>query len=334
MTKNKNDQNIKGKHIPIMLQQTLESLNIKKGETLVDLTLNRAGHAVEFAKMLSKDGILIGNDLDSEAIKEAKQVLSDAKELYGQNMCQQFIFVNDNFKNFKENFLKLKQENVIDKNLLIDKVFVDLGLSSQELDISGRGFSFMRDEPLQMTFKDIKDLSDEDITAKYIVNNWSQELLSDIIYNFSDEKYANRIAKAIVEYRNIIHKSNKEIETTFELVKIIENAVPNFYKYGRTHFATKTFQALRMAVNDEIGSIIKLIQDLPTILNHNARVVFLSFHSTEDRIIKRHMKENLNFIPINKKVIEADNEEILNNPRSRSCKLRCYEYRSHDNFIK
>ena len=310
-----NNQNKDGVHIPIMLSAVIEGLDIKKGERVADLTINRAGHSIEFAKIIGREGLLIGNDLDNVALREANINL---RENISEDNLPEIILINDNFKNIYNN---LSQSNP--EVLPIDKILLDLGLSSQELDISNRGFSFLRDEPLQMTFK--SDPTSDDITAKDVVNDWSEELLSDIMYNFADEKYAKRIAREIVRERAIIHKRDESIDTTFQLLSIIKSALPERELYKKSHWATKTFQAIRMAVNNEIGNIIDIIQDMDKLLNIGGRVAIITFHSIEDRIVKNKMREMINFSPINKKVIIETEDNLLINRRARSAKLRIYE---------
>lgn len=311
----KQDKNIYGRHIPIMINKVLEGLDIKVGDKVGDLTINRAGHSIEFARIIGKSGVLIGNDLDRTALQEAEQ---NIKQNIAENNTPKYILINDNFKNIKNN---IKKE--LGEDFILDKIFLDLGVSSQELDISGRGFSFLKNEPLQMTFK--SEISEDDISCKDIINYWTEDSISDILYNFADEKYAKRIAKSIIDNRDNYHRDNKEIETTFQLLEIIKSALPSRELYKKAHWATKTFQALRMAVNDEIGNIIFFIEDLNNILKSKGRIAFLTFHSVEDRIVKVKMKELNNFIPINKRVIIEDIENIKHNPRARSAKLRIYE---------
>lgn len=312
---NSKDKNIDGYHIPIMLSAVLNGLDIKSGEIIIDATVNRAGHSIEFAKLLDKKGTLIINDMDNIALQEA---VINLKSNIKENSLPTIIPINDNFKNLKTN---INTAGLL--NILADKMFLDLGISSQELDISGRGFSFLRDEPLLMTF--IDKITDDTITAEYIVNNWEEETIADILYNFSDEKYSRRIARAIIENRNILHKKGESIKTTFQLVDIIKSALPNRELYKHSHPATKTFQAIRMAVNNEIGNIIDLINDIDNLIKVNGRIAILTFHSVEDRIVKTKMKEKDNWIAINKKVITEDENNLQNNPRARSAKLRIYE---------
>lgn len=326
--KNTNDKNIDGEHLPILLEESLELLQLNKGQVVIDCTVNRAGHSQEFAREIGKNGTLICIDLDNDALLEAKYILENFAK-YNSSEIPNLIFVNDNFANLENILEKLEQENSNSEKFInkIDVIYADLGLSSQELDISGRGFSFLRDEPLLMTFKSQESLTPDDITAEYIVNNWEEETLASIIYNFADEKYSRKIAKAIVDKRE-----NKDIKTTFELVEIIKESVPIYYQKGhlegRSHFATKTFQALRMAVNSELDNIITLLQSSKKVLKENGKIGIITFHSTEDRTVKKTAKE-LGFSPINKKVIIAGETELKNNPRSRSAKLRVYQNMSN-----
>lgn len=293
-------------HIPVLLNESIEGLAIKKGGIYVDCTTNRGGHSLEIAKAIGKEGTLICIDLDQDALAEAEKKLSKLEN------APNFHFVHSNFRHLKEILETFGISHV-------NGILADLGISSQELDESGRGFSFMRDEPLQMTF-DAHPA--EDMTTAYdIVNFWSESTIADILYGFADEEYRGRIARAIVEYRK-----EKPIATTKELVDIIAQAVPAMYRHRKTHFATKTFQALRMATNDELGSIEQLINSFPDILATHGRAAIITFHSTEDRIVKRVLKEHsLPLKTITKKAILPTEEEIKNNVRSRSAQLRIVE---------
>jgi 16S rRNA (cytosine1402-N4)-methyltransferase len=262
--------------------------------------------SLEIAKKIGKAGTLFCIDLDNQALKEAKTFLE--KELSGDKIPKIF-YINDNFRNL-ETILRGKK---------VDAIMADLGVSSQEIDDSGRGFTFQKDEPLLMTLSD--KVSKNTLTAKKIVNNWGEENLADIIFYYGDEKYARRIAKNICEFRK-----KKEIKTTFDLVDIISQSIPEKYKHGKTHFATKTFQALRMATNDELGSINDLLEALPNILASKGRACIITFHSTEDRIVKHGMRAQQDTLRmISKKAIIPSEEEINNNPRARSAQLRIVE---------
>ena len=293
-------------HIPVLLHESIEGLNIKKNGIYVDCTTNRAGHSMEIAKLLGKEGILVCIDLDQVALAEAKKKLHELKD------APVVHFVYSNFRHLKDILAKLNISHV-------DGILADLGLSSQELDISGRGFSFRFDEPLQMTF-DANPT--EDMTTAYeIVNSWSEETIADVLYAFADETYRGRIARAIVEYRK-----EKPITTTYQLVTIIGGAVPAPYRHRKTHFATKTFQALRMATNDELGSINDLIESLPDVLAPGGRACIITFHSTEDRIVKQGLRAKKDvLIPITKKAIIPEDKELQENPRARSAQLRIVE---------
>lgn len=293
-------------HIPVLLHESIEGLAIKKGGTYVDCTTNRGGHSVEIAKALGKDGILVCIDLDQEALAEAE------KKLRALDDAPTYHFVHSNFRRIK-NILASREISHV------DGVLADLGLSSQELDESGRGFSFLRDEPLQMTFYVNPT---EDMTTAYdIVNFWNESTIADILYAFADETYRGRIARSIVE-----HRKEKPITTTKELVDIIASAVPAMYRHRKTHFATKTFQAIRMATNDELGSIEELIHALPDILSMHGRACFITFHSTEDRIVKQGLRLHGDTLKaITKKAIAPGEEEIRDNTRARSAQLRIVE---------
>lgn len=296
-------------HKTVLLNETIDGLNLHqnkalgKEQTVADCTFGGGGHSLQICKRFPSVKI-IALDQDKNALEEGKNKFKDCN----------IIFINDNFGNLEK---VLEKEDVKE----VDGIIFDLGLSSDQLENSGRGFSFMKDEPLLMTMKE--NPLPEDLTAKDVVNNWGEESLADIIYGYGEERYARRIAKAIVEARTKI-----EIKTTFDLVKIIESAVPGMYKRGRIHFATRTFQALRIAVNDELGVLQKGLEQGFEFLKIGRRMSVISFHSLEDRIVKRFCKskekEGVGKL-INKKPIVASNEELKSNPRARSAKLRILE---------
>jgi 16S rRNA (cytosine1402-N4)-methyltransferase len=300
------NKNILGEHIPVMLEETIEGLALNAGDTVVDCTTNRGGHSMEIIKHIGPAGTLVCIDLDEKALEEAEQRFTKLKN------APKIIYINKNFREIKSILSDLGLHKV-------DAVVADLGLSSQELDISGRGFSFQKDEPLLMTFSN--KVIDDNLTAKDIVNTWQEETLADIIYYFADERYARRIAKAIVEQRE-----EKEIKTTFDLVNIINSAVPAKYLHSKTNPATKTFQALRMTTNDEVGAMKDLVNALPEILKIGGQASIITFHSIEDRIVKQTARDIPTLKPVNKKPLTANREEVINNPRSRSAKLRIYKY--------
>lgn len=293
-------------HILVLLHECIEGLAIKEGGVYVDCTTNRGGHSVEIAKRLGEDGVLICIDLDKSALEEARTLLETVEK------GPKIHFINSNFRHVSSILADLKIPHV-------DGLLADLGISSQELDSSGRGFTFRYDEPLVMTYDSSPD---EGTTTAYdIVNFWSESTIADVLFGFADERYARRIANKIVE-----HRKGAPIKTTFELVDIIKSAVPSLYTHKKIHFATKTFQALRMATNDELGSINDLLAALPEALNTNGRACIITFHSTEDRIVKHGLRTFGDVVRIiTKKPIIPSKEEITSNPRSRSAQLRIVE---------
>jgi len=290
-------------HIPVLLQPTIEQLDLKMGDVVVDATLGLAGHAKVMATRLGSTGTLIGFDADASLLAKAKENLAGVE-------CRT-VFINTNFRNIKSALDKEGIEKV-------DKVLFDLGLNSEQFDESGRGFTFQKDEPLLMTLAN--EIDEETLTAREIVNTWDEENIADIIYGYGEERLSRRIAKAIVEARKI-----KPIETTFELVEVIRQAVPVFYTKKRIHFATKTFQALRITVNDEIGALRDGLTGAWEKLSSGGRVAVLSFHSLEARAVKEFFKAKVaegTGKLVNKKIVKPSREEELTNPRSRSAQLR------------
>lgn len=295
-------------HIPVLLQESLILLDLCKSQTVIDCNVNRAGHAIEIAKVIGSGGTLIGIDLDIEALTEAQKNLSQLDE--HPRIC----LIHNNFRNLEQ----VLEDTGVEK---VDRIFFDLGLSSQELDVSGRGFTFQKDEPLHMTFNSKVD--EDTLTAKDILNLWEEETLADIIFAYSDEKFARRIARGIVGRRKV-----KEFETTFDLVDIIEKSVPEGYIKAKSHFATKTFQAIRIAVNDEMGALKESLEKSFDILGPKGRIVVITFHSLEDRIVKHYFKkiyQEKKATLIIKKPLEPTRAEIKLNPRSRSAKIRAVE---------
>ncbi len=291
-------------HKTVLLNEAIESLNLKSGSIYFDGTLGGAGHVMKVCSDFNGSVRIIAVDRDEGAIKRADEKLIKAN-------CKCDIILSD-YRNIDKVLKSLSLEKV-------DAILLDLGLSSDQLDVSGRGFTFRNDEPLLMTFSD----SEKKVTAEIILNNWGEETIADIIYAYADERYSRRIAKAVVESRKI-----KPIKTTFDLLKIIESAVPNFYKKGNIHFATKTFQALRIAVNDEISALKDGMKKGWELLNTGGRMTIISFHSVEDREVKNFFRDKSNNregILVNKKPIVPQDEEIRENPRSRSAKMRVIE---------
>lgn len=276
-----------------------------KNLVVVDGTFGGGGHSAEICRR-NKGVKIIAIDQDKGAWKSAQDKFEDSD-------CD-IKFINGNFRDLGE----ILQKEKVGK---VDGVILDLGLSSDQLENSGRGFSFMKDEPLLMTIKE--NPRPEDLTAEDIVNTWSEQSLADIIYGYGEEKYSRRIAQAIIKARK-----KTQIKTTFDLVKIIRESVPSSYAKGRINPATRTFQALRIAVNDELRALESGLKEGFEALQTGGRMLVISFHSLEDRIVKRFYrakKEAGQAILINKKPIIAGAEELRENPRSRSAKLRILE---------
>jgi len=293
-------------HIPVLLKETIEGLSIKENDIVLDGTINGGGHSFEICKKLNTKGMLIGIDQDTNALAKARKRLQECE-------CQ-VTLRQENFRNLD----KVLDEIGVEK---IDKALFDLGLSSNQLEESGRGFSFLKEEPLVMTFN--PNPKEADITAWEIVNKWQEENIADVIYGYGDEKFSRRIASNIIKERE-----DKPINTTFELVDVIKRSVPIWYRRGKTHPATKTFQALRTAVNDEIRSTREGMEKAVERLDKRGRIVVITFHSKEDRLVKMFFKEKQKeggFVVITKKPIAPTREEIVKNPRSRSAKLRILE---------
>jgi 16S rRNA (cytosine1402-N4)-methyltransferase len=293
-------------HVSVLKDESVDGLAIKSGDIIIDGTLGGGGHSMEIATRFGSGVKIIALDLDTDAIDRVKAL---SKEIPSD-----MIFRTIGFQDFEKVLDELNMTTV-------DRILLDLGISSFQLDDSGRGFTFQKDEPLLMTMK--RDPSDSDVTARDIVNTWEEKTLADIIYGFGEEKYSRKIAKAIVEARK-----DKEIETTFDLVEIIEKSVGNYYKRLKIHPATKTFQALRIATNAELSNLEQVIKKGFERLSKSGRIAIITFHSLEDRIVKRafvELKKNGHANIITKKPIIPSREEIKSNPRSRSAKLRIIE---------
>ncbi len=293
-------------HTPVLQKEVLQYLDPKPNENFIDCTIGEGGHAIAILKRNAPRGKLLGIDQDPKQIENCKLKI--------ENFKNRLILVNDSYTNLK----KIVEKNKFNQ---VSGILFDLGMSSWHLEESGRGFSFMRDEPLDMRY-DIKAQSSKlkaqnFLTVKKIVNEYPQEKIEEILKEYGEERFNRRIAKAIIKERKI-----KPIKTTFQLVEVIKKAVPRNYEKGRIHPATRTFQALRIAVNDELNNLRKVLPQAIEILAPGGRIVIISFHSLEDRIVKNFFKEEKNIEIITKKPVIASEEEIETNPRSRSAKLR------------
>ncbi|MDD5318549.1 MAG: 16S rRNA (cytosine(1402)-N(4))-methyltransferase RsmH [Candidatus Pacebacteria bacterium] len=305
-------------HISVLLQEIIDGLAITTGDILVDCTLGGAGHSeallADAAKREQSSLVLVGLDADPLAIERSEEKLRKFEKKFNGKKSDLKIFLKQsNFRHLAEVLDQLEIKHV-------NKILMDLGLSSFQLDQSGRGFSFRYNEPLDMTF-DKGTLAH--FNARDIVNDWDEENIADVIYAYGEERFARRIARKIVEARQL-----KSIETTDELVEIIKQSVPTWYAKGKGHPATKTFQALRIAVNDELRALTQALEAIISRLAPDGRLAIISFHSLEDRIVKqafRKWKAEEKGILVNKKPIVPSRAEILSNPRARSAKLRIFE---------
>lgn len=289
-------------HQPVLLKEVIDYLNPKPGQKFIDATFDGGGHGIAILNLILPKGKLLGIELDSQLLEEFK--IRKFKKEFENNL----VLANGSYVNLK----KIAKENGF---LEADGILFDLGFSSWHLNFSGRGFSFLKDEPLDMRF----DLF-QTLTAREILNSWPKNDLIKILKEFGEERFALRIAENIVKKRKI-----KRIERTTELVNIIKESVPNWYKHRKIHFATKTFQALRISVNNELGNLKKALQEALDVVKIKGRILLISFHSLEDRIIKQTFKNwhDNNLVKIlTKKPVKPTKGEINKNPRARSAKLR------------
>lgn len=307
-------------HVPVLLKEVIENLNPKPNQNFIDCTLGGGGHALAILKLNSPRGKVLGIDLDKSAIEIVKLKMKNEKL-----KANRLIAVNANFKDLKKIVLQNNFKN-------ISGILIDLGFSSMQIADPEKGFSFLLDAPLDMRY------GEEGETASEIINNRPRSELERILKEYGEERFAKQIAKEICEARK-----RKPIRTTFELVGIISKAVPKRFQHGRIHFATKTFQALRIAVNDELNNLKSFLPQAVEILAPGGRLAVISFHSLEDRIVKYFFKRESTDclcpkeIPfcqckhkaslkiITKKPIIPTEEEVEINPRSRSAKLRVAE---------
>ena len=304
------------KHISVLLKESISSLKLKENSVIVDATLGYGGHSSNILDRISK-GYLFAFDQDSEAIRHSADRLSKI----GTN----FTIVKSNFVHMKEELAKLGVSEV-------DGILFDLGVSSPQLDDEERGFSFHNDAKLDMRMD-----REQKLTAYEVVNTYSKEDLAKIFYKYGEDKFSNNIAKKICEYRK-----NKPIETTLELVEVIKTAVPMKFKIDK-HPARQIFQAIRIEVNKELDVLEPALEQALDLIKVGGRVAVITFHSLEDRIVKNYFKEKTkiderlkgmpnipkeylpNFKLVENKAIVPSEEEIKNNPRARSSKLRVIE---------
>ncbi len=310
-------------HVSVLLNECIENLNIKSDGVYVDGTMGGGGHSLEIVKNLGENGKLICIDQDNNAHIKAREVLKD--------YLDKIIFVHDNFSNIKNILNEVGYPKV-------DGVLLDLGVSSHQLDEASRGFSYMQDSPLDMRMDVRKELS-----AYVVVNTYTEEKLAEIIKVYGEDNWAKRIAQFIIEIRE-----KKPIETTSELVDVVRRAIPKKARQEGSHPAKRTFQAIRIEVNNELGILNDTVEDIKDCLNPEGRICIITFHSLEDRAIKQKFKDLNNdcICPrefpicicdkeeelkiITRKPILPTEEELQYNSRSKSAKLRVAERTSYE----
>jgi 16S rRNA (cytosine1402-N4)-methyltransferase len=276
-------------HVPVLKKEVLEMLNPKPGENFVDATAGFLGHTTA---ILERGARVLSIEWD--------------EKVYSQLKTQdRLILVNNSYVNLK----KIVEESNFRP---VNGILFDLGMSSWDIDDSGRGFSFLKDEPLDMRY-DVK----QELTAEHIVNNYLSKDIEVILKEYGEERFAKRIAGRISQERE-----NEPIKTTFQLVNIIRRSFPRSYKFGKQHVAARTFQALRIAVNDELNNLRRGLYDAVEVLASGGRIGVISFHSLEDRIVKNFFRESLVLQILTKKPIIPSKEEVENNYRSHSAKFR------------
>lgn len=282
-------------HIPVLKNEVIYYLEPKPNENFIDCTLGDAGHAKAILEKTAPNGKVLGIDWDKENIARLKKI-------------EKLIAINDSFADLNRIIEKEKFHNV-------SGILLDLGFSSRHIEESGRGFSFLKNEPLDMRYN-----LENPKTAEKIVNFWAEADLEKIFREYGEEQFSRQITKEIVRARGKI-----QIKSTLQLLGIIKRGVPAWYQRGKIHFATKTFQALRIAVNGELDNLEKVLPQAVEVLNPGGKLAVISFHSLEDRIVKIFFKDLAKEGLINiktKKPVQPQREEIINNPRARSAKLR------------
>jgi len=295
-------------HQSVLLSEAIEYLQIQPDDTVIDATIGGAGHFSALLSALGAKGTLIGIDADSEAITRGEKVI---ESFAGEGKKLPHTVVKEtNFRNLAHVLDELSIESV-------DKVLFDLGWSGYQLS-AGRGFSFQNDEPLLMTYG-----AEANTTSADAINSLPEEELADILYQFGEEQFSRKIAKAIIEERK-----HSKIFTTKHLVEVVEKGTPSWYHHRRIHPATKTFQALRIYVNDELGALEEGLSSAIERTHVKGRIAVITFHSLEDRVVKNifrdSAKEGRGHV-VNKKPLGPSDAEVEENPRARSAKLRVFE---------
>ena len=284
-------------HVPVLKKEMLAWLDVKPGDDFIDATVGFSGHTAAILEKNGPEGRVLGIEWDKSLYEKLK----------AQNL-ERLVLVNDSYANLKD----IAERNGFSK---VDGVLFDLGFSSWHIEGSGRGFTFQKDELLDMRFN--KDMA---LTAYEIVNSWEQKEIEKVLFTFGEERFSRGIAQNIVEQRK-----KQKIKTTFQLAEVVKSAIPHRFHFSRLHPATRTFQALRMVVNKELENINKVLPQAVEVLKKKGRVVFISFHSLEDRVVKNFFRDQCRrgaVEVLTKKPITASLEELDKNPGARSAKLR------------
>jgi len=287
-------------HIPVLTKEILKYLEVKPNENFIDATVGESGHTLEILKKNGPKGCVLAIDLDPKQVENSR--------LHTAHFKERVMLVNDSYINIKD---IIRRENF----KLVDGILLDLGMSSWQLEESKRGFSFKRNEVLDMRYS-----MENVLTAEKIVNEYPEYEIEKILRDYGEEKFAGKIARKISEIRK-----TKRIQSTFELKEAIQDALPPKFRSGKIHVATRTFQALRIAVNGELDNLKEFLPQAIEVLSSGGRLAIISFHSLEDRMVKNFFKNKLQqgLVKIlTKKPITASYAEVLKNPRSRSAKLR------------
>ncbi len=303
-------------HKPVLQKEVLQYLEPKPNENFIDATFGGGGHTAAILEENKPSGKVLGIEIDPELYQKLKSEMAEFS-IFNFQFSKRLVLVNDSYTNLKE---IVKRENFGP----VAGILFDLGMSSWHLEKSGRGFTFQKDEPLDMRYN-VTHIRRPSymcykMTAAEIVNKWEEKEIEKILKEYGEERFSRRIAKEIVKTRKA-----KPIKRTFQLVKIIKQATPSWYHHKKIHPATKTFQALRIAVNDELNNLKKALPQAQGILEPEGRLVTISFHSLEDKICKNFLRKNSGkgLIEIlTKKPIRPNQSEISKNPGSRSARLR------------
>jgi 16S rRNA (cytosine1402-N4)-methyltransferase len=288
------------RHLPVLLQEVIDGINPQPGDLVLDGTVGAGGHAAALLELTSPNGRLLGLDLDEVALETARKNLA--------RFSSRVMLVRGSYRNA----VLIAAANNLGP---FQAALLDLGFSSMEIDDPTRGFSFRHDGPLDMRYD-----ANQELTAAEVVNTWSREELVRILQLYGEEKFAYRIADALIAARR-----RNRFTGTLQLAEAIAECVPSGYRRGPIHCATRTFQALRIAVNDELGSVEAALPDLLDLLAPGGRLAIISFHSLEDRIVKQFMRQEEKagrLTPLTKRPVTAGEQELRENPRARSAKLR------------